>query len=126
MSIAIAASKAGKSGEMPEAERPVSELYRLAAKEWVEKEKAASLLEESKTSVLSQKMLALGEMPVSRAEMHVKASPDWHDYIRSMVEARAEANLAKVKMKWTELLFAEWQSADANARRERQMGRQAP
>ncbi len=111
--------------EMSEDERPVSELYRIAAKDWVEKEKAASLLEETKTSALSQRMLAMGDMPVSRAEMHVKASKEWHDLLNAMVEARAEANLAKVRMKWTELVFSEWQASDANARRERQMGRQA-
>lgn len=111
--------------EITENERPISELYRIAAKEWVEKEKAASLLEENKSSVLSQMMIAKGDMPVSRAEMYAKASQDWQDYIKAMVEARAEANLAKVRMKWTELVFSEWQSSDANARRERQMGRQA-
>lgn len=110
--------------EMPRHERPISEEYRIAAKEWVEAEKTAALYEETKTSVLSQMMMKLGEMPVSKAEMRVKASDDWREFIEKMVDARAQANLARVRMKWTELRFAEWQSADANARRERQMGRQ--
>jgi hypothetical protein len=58
--------------------------------------------------------------------MQVKASTDWREFLTSMVEARAAANLAKVKMRWVELRFTEWNNADANARRERQMGRQSP
>lgn len=111
--------------DMPEHERPISEDFRIAAREWVEKEKAASLLEETKSSVLSQMMLKQGDMPVSRAEMNVKASADWREFVTSMVEARGEANLARVKMKWVELRYGEWQSNDANARKERHMGRQA-
>lgn len=111
--------------EIPERERPISEEYRIAAREWVDAEKAASLLEETKTAVLSQMMNRLPDLSVNRAEMQVKASAEWMQFLKDMVEARAAANLAKVKMKWTELRFSEWQSADANARKERQMGRQA-
>lgn len=111
--------------EMPEREQPISEQFRLVAKDWVDKEKIASLYEETKSSVLSQMMLKLGDMPVSRAEMQAKASQEWRDFLKRMVEARAEANLARVKMKYVELRFSEWQSSDANARKERQMGRQA-
>ena len=49
--------------DLPENDRPISEEFRLAAKEWVEKEKAASLYEETKSSVLSQMMLRLGICP---------------------------------------------------------------
>lgn len=111
--------------EMPEREQPISEQFRLVAKDWVDKEKIASLYEETKSSVLSQMMLKLGDMPVSRAEMQAKASQEWRDFLKQMVDARAEANLARVKMKYVELRFSEWQSSDANARKERQMGRQA-
>ena len=57
--------------------------------------------------------------------MNVKASADWREFLEKMVDARAEANLARVKMKWTELRYGEWQSSDANARKERHFGRQA-
>lgn len=113
-----------RPAELPQSERPISEEFRLAAKEWVEADKAANLLEETKTAVLSQMMLKQGDVPVSRAEMHVKASSQWSEFIASMVEARSAANLARVKMKWIEMRFAEWNSKDANARRERAMGRQ--
>lgn len=99
-------------------DRPLSEEYRLAAKQWVEKEAAASLLEETKSSVLSERMVALGDLPVSRAEMQVKASDEWRDFVEAMVDARREANLAKVRLEWVRMRHAEQQSADASKRAE--------
>ncbi len=99
-------------------DKPISEVYRLAAKSWVEKEAAASLLEETKSSVLSERMAALGDVPVSRAEMTVKASPEWREFVTKMVEARQEANLAKVRLEWVRMLFQEQQSAEASKRAE--------
>ena len=115
--------------EMPEKERPISEEFRIAAKEWVEQDKAARLLDELKTVTLAQMktnlMAERGDMPDAKAERLAKSRKEWEEYIRAMVDAKASANLARVKMQWIELRFHEWQSADANARRERQMGRQA-
>ena len=111
--------------EMPAKDRPISEEFRLVARAWVEAEKAAAILEESKTAVLSQMMLKEGDIAANKAEMRVKGSADWQEYLDKMVSARAEANLRRVQMKYVEMRFSEWQSADANARRERQMGRQA-
>lgn len=97
---------------------PLSEQYRLTAKEWVEADAAASLLEETKTAVLSQHMAAMGDMPVSKAEMAVKSTADWHRYLSDMVEARKKANLLKVKLEWVRMRFSEWQSAEASKRAE--------
>jgi hypothetical protein len=99
----------------------LSEHFRLAAKEWVEADAAANLLEETKSATLSQKMLALGDMPVSRAEMTVKASADWREFLSSMVEARKAANLLKVKLEWIRMRFSEQQSIEATARAERRL-----
>ena len=45
--------------------QPPSERFRISAKDWVEKDGAARLLEESKTAVLAQKMKALGDKPAA-------------------------------------------------------------
>jgi hypothetical protein len=82
----------------------------------VEKDAAASLLEETKSAVLSQRMQALGDMPVSRAEMQVKASEEWADFVDKMVKAREAANLAKVRLEFLRMKFSEWQSEEANER----------
>lgn len=108
---------------IPESERPLSEQFRIVAKRWVDLDAAASLLEETKSAVLAQMMLAQGDMPVSRAEMNVKGSLEWSDHLKSMVEARREANLAKVQMKYIEMKHHEWQSANANLRHEVRLSR---
>lgn len=100
------------------ANAPLSEQFRLAAKDWVDKDSAASMLEETKSAVLSQRMAALGDMAVSKAELQVKASPEWREFVEGMVRARTSANLAKVKLEWIRLKFNEWQSEAATKRAE--------
>lgn len=95
-----------------------SEQYRLVAKEYVALKAAAELLEESKSATLAKRMSALGDMPVSRAEMTVKASSEWADYIKTMVGAREQAELKRVHLKYLEMKFSEWQSHNANTRAE--------
>jgi len=103
---------------MDDTNAPISEQYRLAAKSWVSLDCAANLLEETKSAVLAQMMARQGDMPVSRAEMNVKASPEWSDFVTKMVQAREAANLARVKLKWVEMKFSEWQSDAATRRAE--------
>lgn len=98
--------------------RQISEEYRIAAKEWVDADSAANVLEELKTATLSQKMAELGDIPVSRAETTVKASKEWHNYILNMVEARKQANLLKVKLEWIRMRHMERQSEEASNRAE--------
>lgn len=100
------------------ANAPLSEQFRLAAKDWVDKDSAASMLEETKTAVLAQRVGALGDMPVNRAEQIVKGSSEWHAWIAGMVNARTSANLAKVKLEWLRMRFNEWQSENATKRAE--------
>ncbi len=100
---------------------PLSEQFRIAAKAWVDLDSAASLLEETKSAVLSQKMAALGDMPVSRAELNVKASEEWTDFVTKMVKAREAASLAKVRLEWIRMKFSEQQSYEATARAERRL-----
>jgi hypothetical protein len=97
---------------------PISEQYRIVAKRWVDAEAAASILEDTKSAVLSQKMAALGDMPVSKAEMTVKASAEWASHIQEMIEARKQANLLKVQMEYLRMKSGEWQSHEATKRAE--------
>lgn len=97
---------------------PLSEQYRLIAKKWVDADSAANLLEESKSAFLAKQMTILGDMPVSRAEMQVKASDGWTDYIDKMVKARAQASLLKVQLEYIRMKFMEWNSQTATQRAE--------
>lgn len=97
---------------------PLSEQFRIIAKRWVDADSAASLMEESKSAVLSKRMADLGDMPVSKAEMTVKASDDWHTYIKEMVAAREKAARLKVQLEFIRMRFSEWQSHEATKRAE--------
>jgi len=97
---------------------PLSEQYRVIAKSWVDADAAASLLEETKSAVLARLMLSQGDMPVSRAEMNVKASNEWREFLTKMVEAREKAALLKVKLEYIRMKFHEWQSMEATKRAE--------
>ena len=48
----------------------------------------------------------------------MKASPEWSDFIKKMVDARTQANLAKVKMEFLRVRAMEWQSENATRRAE--------
>jgi hypothetical protein len=109
--------------DLPESEQPLSEQFRIVAKRWVDRDAAANLLEETKSAVLAQMMAKQGDMPVSRAEMNVKASEEWAAHIEDMVEARKNANLAKVQLDYIRMKHMEWTSANANQRHEARLSR---
>lgn len=111
--------------ELPARDRPISEQFRLVAREWADQENAAHILEELKTTTLEQrKSIIIAANPglaENKAERLAKASPEWEQYIRSMCEARGKANLLRQKMKYIEMRHREWIAGDANARAERKL-----
>ncbi len=98
--------------------RPLSEIYYEAALDWADKEAAASLKEDLKSSVLSQMMTKLGDIAVNKAEKEVKASDEWVQHVTSIIDARHEANKAKAYLEYTRMKFQQWQNEQANARTE--------
>lgn len=97
---------------------PLSEQFRLIAKKWIDADSAASILEETKSAFLAQKMAEQGDVPVSRAEMNVKASAEWTEYVTNMVEARKKASLLKAQLEYIRMQFSEQQSFEATKRAE--------
>lgn len=98
--------------------QPISEQYRIVAKRWVDAEAAASLLEDTKSAYLSQKMKELGDMPISRAEMEVKASEEWCQHVHKIVDTRKTANLLKVQLEYLRMKAGEQSSYEATRRAE--------
>lgn len=97
--------------------KPLSQQFFEAAQEWVELEAAASMMEDCKSAVLAQAIVAQGpDIAVNRAETTAKAAPDWKAYCSETVEKRKASNLAKVKMEYMKMRFNEWTSTEANAR----------
>lgn len=101
-----------------QANLPWSEQFRIVAKQWVDADAAATLLEDTKSAVLAERMQAHAELPVNRAEQLVKSSPEWRDHVEKMVAARKQANRLKVQMEYLRMKFSEWQSAEATKRAE--------
>ena len=98
--------------------KPISEQFRIVAKKWVDADSAASILEETKSAVLARMMSAQGDMPVNRAELQVKSSEEWLDFVTKMVKARERAALLKVQLEYIRMKFNEWQSHNATKRAE--------
>ena len=99
-------------------ERPWSDIYREAALDWVDKDAAARMLEECKSAFLEKRKTDLGDMPDSHAERIVKATEEWRDYIKCMVNAKTAANRAKVQLNYVEMRAWEERGAEANKRAE--------
>src|SRR3954468_22948496 len=97
---------------------PWSEQFRIVAKQWVDADAAATLLEDTKSAVMAERMLGLGEMAVNKAEALVKASPEWRRHIEAIVNARRAANRLKVQLEYLRMKFQEWSSENATKRAE--------
>lgn len=95
-----------------------SEVYRLAGEEWSDLEAAASLLEDTKSAFLAEKISVLGDMPVNRAEQTVKSTREWKERIEQTIEARRLANRAKVKLESIRIQIMQWNNDEANKRAE--------
>ena len=63
---------------------------------WAELDQAASMLEETKKSVIAQATLAADASSQGGKEAQALASPLVRDHIAAMVDARGKANIAKV------------------------------
>lgn len=100
------------------ASEQLSKKFWECSKSFLEHNKAASFLEEMKSATLSQMMMKLGDMPVSKAEMMVKASPEWAEYLKLMTESRASANEAKLQMEYLRMRLSEQMSKEATDRAE--------
>lgn len=104
---------------------PISERFRITAKQWVEANEAASLMEETKTAILSEMIgRVIGSnisMPYNKAELAAKSSDEYKEFVTQMVILRSKANLLKVKMEYLRMQFQEWSSHEANARSEKRL-----
>jgi len=96
----------------------LSKKFWECSQKFLEHNKTASFLEEMKSATLSQMMMKLGDIPVSKAEMQAKASPEWAEYIKMMTESRAAANEAKLQLEYIRMRAMERTSEEANARLE--------
>ena len=83
------------------------EEYRLAALDWVDKQRTADLLNETKKDVLAQMMDgADGSSNVER-ERNVRISTEWREHQQKILDANHLARVAKAKL---DLRRIEWET----------------
>ena len=102
-------------------DEPISEQYRLAARDWVDMDAAARMLEEGKSAYIAQQIDKLGDMPHAKADRMVRAGKPYSDYIKNMVNAKTAANRQKVELDYLRMRHMENVSAEANVRSERKL-----
>lgn len=85
---------------------------------WADAEAAASLLEETRKTVLAGEMAKQGDIAVSKAEMHALASEGYRQHVAAMVEARRVANKARVAYDGAKAMMELARSAEATRRTE--------
>ena len=97
---------------------PAHEQYRLIGLQWADADAAARMLEESKPAFLAQLITKQGDIAYNRAETAVKASAEWSDYIRRMVDAKQKANRLRVELEYFRMEFMRQAGENANRRAE--------
>jgi len=112
---------------IPEREQPLSEMFRVVARQHVEVDGAARLMEELKSTTLEQMKTKLisekGDMADNKAERLVKSSEDWQAYIKEMSNLRTRANKLKAQMTYLKMKEREQDRSEWAQRSERKMMR---
>jgi hypothetical protein len=113
--------------EMPQIERPLSEQYRIVAKQFAEAYGRATFMENTRSGELAKmikKRMDEANEKITRAtaEMDVKASEDWYDFNERLALAKEKVEILRSQKKYIEMQAWERTNADANKRKEMGMG----
>jgi hypothetical protein len=113
--------------EIPEDDRPLHELYRIAADEWAECDASYYALDNLRTALIADLVLAevAKGAATNRAEHIARASAAHKEHVNKTADLKRRANEARGRMESIKMQFAYWNSADANQRAERKLVRQA-
>lgn len=103
---------------MADDNRPWSEIVYEKHCDWIDKDNAARMLEDTKSLVFAQRCAGLGDVAVNRAELTIKASPEWYEYVVKIVESRTTANKAKAELELVRTKKEEFFNSEANHRAE--------
>lgn len=89
-----------------------------AGEEWADMDAAASLLEETKKSLLAKLMMEAEGTSAAQREMYALADPEYRKHVEGMVSARKAANKAKVRYDSAKVLAELRRSQEATRRAE--------
>lgn len=94
-----------------------------AGEDWADKEAAASLLEETRKSVLAKCMNDAASTSIAGKEMHALADPEYRQFVEGMVSARKAANKARVRYDSAKIYAELQRTAESTKREEMRMSR---
>ena len=90
--------------------------------DWADKNAAADLLEETKSTLLASLIRDNFALPAWKAEAEAKANVNYYMHLQAMVEARKQANLARVRYDGAKAMGEFARSAESTRRAEIQLG----
>ena len=89
-----------------------------AGETWADADAAATLLEETKRSILAKLMLAAEGTSAAQREMYALADPEYQQHVEGMVAARKAATKARVRYDSAKVLAELRRSQEATRRAE--------
>lgn len=89
-----------------------------AGETWADADAAATLLEETKKSVLAKLMNEADASSIAAKEMYALADPEYRKHVEGMVSARKQATKAKVRYDSARVLAELRRSQEATRRAE--------
>ena len=95
------------------------ERWRLRAAEWLDLQSAADLLRETKNDVFAQIASSMPGSSNAEKERNARCSTEWEDFRNKMIDAEDKARRARMRVKYEDMRFREWQTNSANSRKER-------
>lgn len=95
------------------------EKWRLRMAEWLDLQKAADILRETKNDVFAQIASSMPGKSNAEKERNARCSTEWEDFRNKMIEAEDVARRARMRVKYEQMCFDAWRTESANDRRER-------
>lgn len=89
-----------------------------AGEEWADADAAASLLEETRKSILAKLMAENQAASIGAKEMYALADPEYRKHVEGMVSARKAANKARVRYDSAKVLAEMRRSVESTKRAE--------
>lgn len=112
---------------MPDKDRPIDELFRIAALEYAEADSAWYLMDKLRSATLERMKSKLvekhGDMPDNKVTRLVKSSDDWFSYNTEMGELKRRANFAEAEKESLRMRERRMDREAWDGRSERKMGR---
>ena len=98
---------------------PLIEQWRVAADDWSDKANAFDLLDGLKNDFLAKLADAAPGKTHAEKLRAARILPEWEEYQRSVITAKAAMRAAKIHTEEHELIWSDYINTNANARSER-------